>query len=57
MRIALDYDKIAPLNVLVSRQIVAALTANLSQLNAQRRRAVQLRVDGRSLTQVRAEPA
>jgi len=28
---------------------------NLSQLNAQRRRAVQLRVDGRSLTQVRAE--
>jgi sulfate adenylyltransferase subunit 2 len=29
------------------------LTANLSQLNAQRRRAVQLRVDGRSLTQVR----
>jgi len=34
---------------------VAALTANLSQLNAQRRRAVQLRVDGRSLTQVRAE--
>ena len=55
MRIALDYDKIAPLNVLVSRQIVVALTANLSQLNAQRRRAVQLRVDGRSLTQVRAE--
>ncbi len=34
---------------------MAALTANLSQLNAQRRRAVQLRVDGRSLTQVRAE--
>ncbi len=32
-----------------------ALTANLSQLNAQRRRAVQLRVDGRSLTQVRTE--
>jgi len=34
---------------------VATLTASLSQLNAQRRRAVQLRVDGRSLTQVRAE--
>jgi len=34
---------------------LATLTANLSQLNAQRRRAVQLRVDGRSLTQVRAE--
>jgi sulfate adenylyltransferase subunit 2 len=34
---------------------VSALTPNLSQLNAQRRRAVQLRVDGRSLTQVRAE--
>ncbi len=34
---------------------MAALTASLSQLNAQRRRAVQLRVDGRSLTQVRAE--
>ena len=33
-----------------------ALTPNLSQLNAQRRRAVQLRVDGHSLTQVRAEP-
>jgi len=32
---------------------VAALTANLSQLNAQRRRAVQLRVDGHSLTKVR----
>ncbi len=30
-----------------------ALTANLSQLNAQRRRAVELRVDGHSLTQVR----
>jgi len=34
---------------------VTALTANLSQLNAQRRRAVQLRVDGHSLTRVRAE--
>ena len=34
---------------------MATLTASLSQLNAQRRRAVQLRVDGRSLTQVRAE--
>jgi len=34
---------------------VAALTANLSQLNAQRRRAVQLRVDGHSLTKVREE--
>jgi sulfate adenylyltransferase subunit 2 len=34
---------------------VAALTANLSQLNAQRRRAVQLRVDGLSLTKVREE--
>ena len=34
---------------------MTALTANLSQLNAQRRRAVQLRVDGRSLTQVRTE--
>ena len=34
---------------------MATLTANLSQLNAQRRRAVQLRVDGRSLTQVRQE--
>jgi len=54
MRNALDYDKIAPLNVLVS-QFVAALTANLSQLNAQRRRAVQLRVDGHSLTKVREE--
>ena len=32
-----------------------ALTANLSQLNAQRRRAVELRVDGHSLTRVRAE--
>ncbi len=32
-----------------------ALTANLSQLNAQRRRAVQLRVDGHSLTRVREE--
>ena len=32
---------------------MAALTANLSQLNAQRRRAVQLRVDGHSLTKVR----
>jgi sulfate adenylyltransferase subunit 2 len=28
---------------------------NLLQLNAQRRRAVQLRVDGRSLTQIRSE--
>jgi len=34
---------------------VAALTANLSQLNSQRRRAVQLRVDGLSLTKVREE--
>ena len=34
---------------------MAALTANLLQLNAQRRRAVELRVDGRSLTQVRQE--
>jgi sulfate adenylyltransferase subunit 2 len=34
---------------------VSALATPLSQLNAQRRRAVQLRVDGRSLTQVRAE--
>ena len=34
---------------------MSAVTATLSQLNAQRRRAVQLRVDGRSLTQVRAE--
>jgi sulfate adenylyltransferase subunit 2 len=34
---------------------VPALTANLSQLNAQRRRAVQLRVDGHSLTRVREE--
>jgi len=34
---------------------VAALTPNLSQLNAQRRRAVQLRVDGHSLTRVREE--
>ena len=32
-----------------------ALTANLSQLNAQRRRAVQLRVDGLSLTRVSSE--
>ena len=32
-----------------------ALTANLSQLNAQRRRAVQLRVDGHSLTRVSSE--
>ena len=59
MRIALDYDKIAPLNVLVSRFIlghsVTALTANLSHLNAQRRRAVQLRVDGHSLIRVREE--
>jgi len=61
MRIALDYDKIVPLNVLVSRFLfdrppsVPAVTANLSQLNAQRRRAVQLRVDGHSLTRVRAE--
>jgi len=30
-------------------------TDNLSQLNAQRRRAVQLRVDGRSLAQIRLE--
>jgi sulfate adenylyltransferase subunit 2 len=57
MRIALDYDKITPLNVLVSRfiSIVPVLTANLSHLNAQRRRAVQLRVDGLSLTRVREE--
>ena len=34
---------------------MAALTANLSQLNAQRRRAVQLRVDGHSLTRVREQ--
>jgi len=34
---------------------VAALTANLSQLNAQRRRAVQLRVDGHSLVKVREQ--
>ena len=34
---------------------MAALTPNLSQLNAQRRRAVQLRVDGHSLTRVREE--
>ena len=34
---------------------MAALTASLSQLNAQRRRAVQLRVDGHSLTKVREE--
>jgi sulfate adenylyltransferase subunit 2 len=34
---------------------VPTLTANLSQLNAQRRRAVQLRVDGHSLTRVREE--
>ena len=34
---------------------MAALTANLSHLNAQRRRAVQLRVDGHSLTRVREE--
>jgi sulfate adenylyltransferase subunit 2 len=34
---------------------VPPLTANLSQLNAQRRRAVELRVDGHSLTRVRAE--
>ena len=32
-----------------------ALTATLSQLNAQRRRAVQLRVDGHSLARVREE--
>jgi len=32
-----------------------ANSANLSQLNAQRRRAVQLRVDGRSLAQIRSE--
>ena len=32
-----------------------AITAALSQLNAQRRRAVQLRVDGHSLARVRAE--
>jgi len=32
---------------------MTALTANLSQLNAQRRRAVQLRVDGQSLNQVK----
>ena len=32
---------------------MTALTANLSQLNAQRRRAVQLRVDGHSLSQVK----
>jgi len=32
---------------------MSALTANLSQLNAQRRRAVQLRVDGQSLNQVK----
>jgi sulfate adenylyltransferase subunit 2 len=58
MRNALDYDKIVPLNVLVSRFFLVptpALTANLSQLNAQRRRAVELRVDGHSLTRVRAE--
>ena len=30
-------------------------SSNVSQLNAQRRRAVQLRVDGRSLTQIRGE--
>jgi len=34
---------------------VTALTSPVSQLNAQRRRAVQLRVDGRSLAQIRAE--
>ena len=34
---------------------MATLTANLSQLNAQRRRAVQLRVDGLSLARVREE--
>ena len=34
---------------------MAALTASISQLNAQRRRAVQLRVDGHSLARVRAE--
>src|SRR5215831_10456336 len=34
---------------------VNPLSANLSQLNALRRRAVQLRVDGRSLTQIRLE--
>ena len=58
MRNAHDYDKIAPLNVLVSRFFVCpvpALTANLSQLNAQRRRAVELRVDGHSLRRVRQE--
>ena len=32
---------------------MSTLTANLSQLNAQRRRAVQLRVDGQSLNQVK----
>lgn len=34
---------------------MTALTAHLSQLNTRRRRAVQLRVDGLSLTQVRGE--
>ena len=34
---------------------MAVLTASLSHLNAQRRRAVQLRVDGHSLTRVREE--
>jgi len=34
---------------------VSAPSDHLSQLNAQRRRAVQLRVDGRSLTQIRGE--
>jgi sulfate adenylyltransferase subunit 2 len=34
---------------------VTATGLHLPQLNAQRRRAVQLRVDGRSLTQIRAE--
>jgi sulfate adenylyltransferase subunit 2 len=58
MRVLVDYDKIAPLNVLVSRFValpVPALTTHLSQLNALRRRAVELRVDGHSLSRVREQ--
>src|SRR5438477_343688 len=48
MRNALDYAKIAPLNVLVSR-FVSLPTAPLVQLNAQRRRAVHPRAVARCL--------
>jgi sulfate adenylyltransferase subunit 2 len=51
-----DRAKIKPINVLLVSSFPVLATINrVSQLNAQRRRAVQLRVDGRSLTQIRGE--